>query len=145
MKNPLETIGATDVVDFPDLGWFDVPVRIDSGAATSAIHCSRVKLIQEGEITKLHFYLDIRRGAPQQLFSVTDFKETVIRNSFGKEEKRYVIKTGIRIFGRKIRAEFSLANRRKMRYPVLLGRKFLKNRFMIDVSQQDLSAKKHTK
>ncbi|KAA6440995.1 ATP-dependent zinc protease [Dyadobacter flavalbus] len=145
MKNPLETIGATDVVDFPDLGWNEVPVRIDSGAATSAIHCSRVKLVKEGETVKLHFYLDIRKGAPQQLFSVTDFKETVIRNSFGKEEKRYVIKTGIRIFGKKIRAEFSLANRRKMRYPVLLGRKFLKNRFIIDVSQQDLSAKKHSK
>lgn len=145
MKNLPEIIGATDIVDFPDLGWNNVPVRIDSGAATSAIHCSRVKLVIEEEVTRLHFYLDTKKGAPQQLFSVSDFKETTIRNSFGKEEKRYVIKTGIRIFGRKIRAEFSLANRRKMRYPVLLGRKFLKNRFIIDVSQQDLSAAKHSK
>jgi hypothetical protein len=71
-------------------------------------------------------------------------RKRVRRNSSGKEERRYVIKTSIRLFGKKIRTEFSLANRRKMRYPLLLGRKLLKNRFIIDVSQKDLSAKQQT-
>jgi hypothetical protein len=137
---PIEIIGATDIVDLPELGWFDIPVRVDSGAATSSIHCSRVRLIKSGETKQLQFYLDTRKGAPQQSFVVTDFKETLVRNSSGKEEKRYVIKTRITIFGRKIRTEFSLADRRKMRYPILLGRKLLKGRFIIDVSQKDLSA-----
>lgn len=140
MRSSLEVIGATDIVDLPELGWFSVPVRVDSGATTSSIHCSRVRLIKEGDDTTLRFYLDTKKGAPQQSFSVKDFKETIVRNSSGKEEKRYVIKTQIRLFGKKIRAEFSLANRRKMSYPILLGRKLLKNRFIIDVSQKDLSA-----
>ncbi|MCF0050914.1 RimK/LysX family protein [Dyadobacter chenwenxiniae] len=145
MKQSLDIIGATDIVDLPDLGWFDVPVRIDSGATTSSIHCSRVRLIKGGDQPQLCFYLDAKRGAPQQSFTVTDFKETIVRNSSGKEEKRYVIKTKITIFGKKIRTEFSLANRRKMRYPILLGRKLLKKRFLVDVSQKDLSATKRSK
>ncbi|WP_221390133.1 RimK/LysX family protein [Dyadobacter sp. NIV53] len=142
MKKPVEIIGATDIVDLPDLDWYHVPVRVDSGATTSSIHCSRVKLIKEDNHTILRFYLDAKKGAPQQSFSVQDFKETVVRNSSGKEEKRYVIKTRIKLFGRKIRTEFSLANRQKMSYPILLGRKLLKNRFIIDVAQKDLSAKR---
>lgn len=141
MKHPIEIIGATDIVDMPELDWYQVPVRIDSGATTSSIHCSRVRLITEGNETILRFYLDSKKGAPQQSFSVKDFKETIVRNSSGKEEKRYVIKTSIKLFGRKIRTEFTLANRRKMSYPILLGRKLLKGRFIIDVSQKDLSAK----
>ena len=145
MKSSLEVIGATDIVDLPELEWYNVPVRVDSGATTSSIHCSRVRLIKEGEHTTLCFYLDTKKGAPQQSFSVREFKETVVRNSSGKEEKRYVIKTKITIFGKKIRTEFSLANRRKMRYPILLGRKLLKKRFLVDVSQKDLSAAKRSK
>jgi len=146
MKQPLETIGATDIVDLPELKWYHVPVRVDSGAATSSIHCSKVRLVKNGEHATLHFYLDTKKGAPQQSFSVDEFKETIVRNSSGKEEKRYVIKTQIKLFGKKIRTEFSLANRRKMSYPILLGRKLLKNRFIVDVSQKDLSAnRRHSK
>lgn len=145
MKRPLEIIGATDVADLPELGWYQVPVRIDSGAATSAIHCSRVQLVDKEGRKELHVYLDTKKGAPRHFFIVTEFKETIIRNSFGKEEKRFVIKTPIKLFGRKIRTEFSLANRQKMSYPILLGRKLLKNRFIVDVSKKNLSAAKHSR
>ena len=140
----MEIIGATDILDLPELGWYRVPVRVDSGATTSSIHCSRVRLVKEGESAVLRFYLDTKKGAPQQSFVVKDFKETIVRNSSGKEEKRYVIKTRITIFGKKIKTEFSLANRRKMRYPILLGRKLLKGRFLVDVSRKDLSASHST-
>ncbi|WP_025763052.1 ATP-dependent zinc protease family protein [Dyadobacter tibetensis] len=138
----LETIGATDYVDFPELGWYYASARIDSGATSSSIHCSSVKLIQEGEITLLRVKLDAKRGAPEHVFTTSNFKETVVKNSSGLAEKRYVIKTVIELFGKKIKTEFSLANRKKMRFPILLGRKLLKNRFLIDVSQKDLSVKR---
>lgn len=141
MKHPLEVIGATDIVDLPELDWYQIPVRVDSGATTSSIHCSKVRVITDGDSPLLRFELDAQKGAPHQTISVKDFKETIVRNSSGKEEKRYVIKTAIRIFGRKIRTEFTLANRRKMSYPILLGRKLLRGRFIVDVSQKDLSAK----
>ena len=67
------------------------------------------------------------------------FTQRTIQNSFGVAEKRYVIKTKIVLFGRKIRAEFTLADREQMRYPVLLRRKLLRNRFIVDVAQKNLS------
>lgn len=138
MKKDKQVIGATDIADLPELDWINVPVRIDSGAATSAIHCSRVTLENEG--TRLRFHLDASKGAPARSFLAEDFKEKIIRNSSGKEETRYIIKTRIVLFGRKIRTEFSLADRGKMQFPILLGRKLLKNRFVVDVSLKNLSA-----
>ncbi|GAB2785382.1 ATP-dependent zinc protease [Rhabdobacter roseus] len=140
-KKEKELIGATELVDFPELGWQQVPARVDTGAATSSIHCSRVRLVEKaGQPKRLSFYLDVQKGAPRQPFSVTDFEETTIKNSFGHEERRYVIKTQIVLGKRRIRTEFSLADRRKMSYPVLLGRKLLKGRFLVDVSQKYLAS-----
>jgi hypothetical protein len=139
-KHGPDIIGAIEEVSFPELGWHQVHARIDTGAATSAIHCSRVRLVKQAGQTRLSFYLDVRKGAPKQRFSVTDFKERIIRNSFGQEESRYIIKTYITLFGRRIRTEFSLADRCSMTYPVLLGRKLLKGRFLVDVSRHYLSS-----
>lgn len=132
-------IGAAEQVDFPELEWNGVSARVDTGAATSSIHCSKVRLSKNGEKQVLQFFLDAHRGAPARSFSVTSFKETLIKNSFGQIERRYVIKTQVVVQGKKIRAEFSLANRKEMRFPVLLGRKLLKGRFLVDVSQKSLT------
>lgn len=139
MKKRIDTIGAVDLIDLPELGWNQVPVRVDTGAATSAIHCASVKIYKEGNDTYLQFQLDSKRGAPKRSFISRDFKETWVRNTSGITEKRFVIKTQVVVFGRKIRTEFTLANRKKMNYPILLGRKLLKDRFIVDVSRKDLS------
>jgi len=50
-------------------------------------------------------------------------------------EERYVIQTQIKIGRKKIRSTISLSNRDNMRYPVLIGRRLLKAKFLIDVNQ----------
>lgn len=130
------TIGASELVDFPELGWGAVSARVDTGAATSSIHCSKVELIKKGDQTILQFSLDSGHGAPRRTFSVSDFKDTLVKNSFGQIEHRYVIKTPVVVSGKKIITQFSLADRKKMRFPVLLGRKLLKGRFLVDVAHK---------
>lgn len=56
-------------------------------------------------------------------------------------EERYVITTGVLIFNKLIKTEFSLTDRSAMKYPILLGRKFLVKRFIVDVSLVNLSLK----
>lgn len=141
-KKPLKVIGRTDVIDMPELGLHDVDAKIDTGAYTSSIHCSRIRLRKDTDGTemitftipgsKLH-----EKGVHH--FKVRQFEERNIRSSNGQIQKRYVIKTQIILFGRKIRAEFSLADRSSMKYPILLGRKLLQGRFIVDVSKKDLS------
>jgi hypothetical protein len=134
-----QIIGMTDIVDFPDLGLFDVRAKVDTGAFTSSLHCKKVRLVQVGLRAKLSFWLIDKTGEPARKFYSDEFSERMIRNSFGVSEKRYVIKTRIVLFGRTIKAEFTLADRERLKNPVLLGRKLLRNRFIVDVSQLNLS------
>ena len=63
------------------------------------------------------------------------YSQKKIKNSFGEIEERYIIKTLISIGGKKINTTISLSDRESMRYPVLIGRRLLKGRFLVDVNQ----------
>ncbi len=128
------TVGATATINFPELNWFDVPARVDTGAATSSFHCSKVKLIEREGQALLSFVLDMKKEKAHVPIVVSDFKEIRVKNSFGNSEERYVIRTIVEIAGKRIRTQFSLADRDRMTFPVLLGRRLLKGRFVVDVS-----------
>ena len=134
-----QIIGMTDLVDFPELALTDVPAKVDTGAFTSSLHCKKVRLVRIGSDIKLSFWVLGRAGEPARRYLTDEFSQRMIRNSFGVSEERYIIKTQIVLFGRPIRTEFSLANRERMRNPVLLGRQLLRDRFIVDVSQKNLS------
>lgn len=141
-KKPLQVIGRTDVIDLPELGLHDIDAKIDTGAYTSSIHCSRIKVKKDPDGTEvITFTIPGSKLHEKGLhhFKVRQFESRHIRSSNGQIQKRYVIKTQLVIFGRKIRTEFSLADRSSMKFPVLLGRKLLQNRFIVDVSKKDLS------
>lgn len=142
VKKPLKVIGRTDIIDMPELGLHNIDAKIDTGAYTSSIHCSRIRLKKEPDGTELiTFTIPGSRLHEKGVhhFKVRDYEERNIRSSNGQIQKRYVIKTQIILFGRKIRAEFSLADRSSMKFPILLGRKLLQSRFIVDVSKKDLS------
>lgn len=136
-KLPVLVLGRSDRVDLPDLGLENIHAKVDTGAYTCSLHCSHAHVV-DGQLEFI--LLDEEHpeftGTP---FRVSDFVQREVRNSFGEAELRYVIKSLIRIHGRLIRAEFSLSNRGNLRFPVLLGRKILRHRFIIDVTKKDIS------
>ncbi len=133
----MQTLGRSDRVDLPGLGLENIHAKIDTGAYTCSLHCSRAQVLNGW----LEFVL-LDEEHPEftgMKFTMKKFTQREIKNSFGEAEMRYVIKTTIKIFNRKIRTEFTLSDREKLRFPVLLGRKILRNRFLIDVTKKDLS------
>jgi hypothetical protein len=106
--------------------------KIDTGAYTSSIHCENITINYEN--SKPILYFTVVQGAPKT-FRFEEFSQKKIKNSFGEMEERYVIKTQIHIGRKKIRSTFSLSNRDNMRYPILIGRKLLKRKFLIDVAR----------
>lgn len=135
------TIGITDAIDIPEAGLYKVPCKIDTGADTSAVHCERIRIKEIDGKDYLAFRL-LDRHHP--LYSgveikTADFKERKVKSSFGDYEFRYQVKLNMVLFGKKFKVAFNLSNRKNMKYPVLLGRKFLSNRFHVDVAQMDLS------
>ncbi|MBA4144378.1 MAG: peptidase [Cytophaga sp.] len=132
----MQLLGRSDRVDLPKLGLYDLHAKVDTGAYTCCLHCSKAEVVNG----QLEFIL-LDEEHPEftgMKFVFRKFKQREIRNSFGESELRYIIKTTIKIFDRRIRAEFSLSNRGSLKFPVLLGRKILRNRFLIDVTKKDL-------
>lgn len=133
----MKILGRSDRIDLPGLGLTNIHAKVDTGAYTCSLHCSRAEVVDG----KLEFVLlDEEHPEFTGMKFVSDkFTKREIKNSFGEAELRYVIKTTIRIFNKKINAEFSLSDRDNLRFPVLLGRKILRKRFLIDVTEKDLS------
>src|ERR1051326_9215187 len=141
-KREKQVIGRREHVDFPELGIFGLTAKIDTGAYTAALHCHDI-FVKDGT---LHFKLldpthPEYNERPQQF---SDFFEKEIKNSFGESEKRYIIRTSVRLGKRNISSVISLTNRCTMRYPVLIGRRMLKGKFIVDVAQLMLLDKKIT-
>jgi hypothetical protein len=133
----MQTLGRSDRVDLPGLELENIHAKIDTGAYTCSLHCSSNEVVNG----LLEFVLldDEHPEYTGRKYSFREFDQREIKNSFGEAELRYVITTKIKIFDRVIRAEFSLSNRGNLKFPVLLGRKILRNRFLIDVTKKDLS------
>ena len=129
---PKQTVGRRETVDFPDLGLFGLTAKIDTGANTTALHCHHVRI----ENGKLCFRLldETHPEYQDREHCFEQFEQKWIKSSFGEQELRYIVRTRIRIGGRSIRSIVSLTDRKNMKYPVLVGRRFLKNRFNVDVS-----------
>ena len=133
----MQILGRSDRVDLLDLKLENIHAKIDTGAYTSSLHCLRAEVVNG----VLEFVL-LDEEHPEFtgiIYRFSRFKQREIKNSFGEAELRYVIKTKVRLFDHIIRAEFSLSNRGNLRFPVLLGRKTLRRRFLIDVTKKDLS------
>ncbi len=129
---PKQIIGRKELVDFPDLGMTGIYAKIDTGAYSNTLHCHDIQLKGKDLTFKV---LDPRHPVfSSKEHSFSAFSRKKIKNSFGEIEERYMIKTKIKIAGRLIKSIISLTDRGKMRYPVLIGRKLLKNKFVVDVS-----------
>jgi hypothetical protein len=124
-------IGRREFVDFPELNLSGMEAKIDTGAYTSSLHCESIDLVAEDGKKVLYFTLEQDQRTPHRFEKFTLKK---IKNSFGEMEERYVIKTPVKIGHKKIVSSISLSNRDSMRYPVLIGRRILKGRFLIDVN-----------
>ena len=145
MMEKLDVIGRIDKIDLPEFGLENIPAKIDTGANRSSIHCSEIFQTLENGKEEVSFHIPLDSSHGENVFHIKSFYKKKIRSSSGHIEERYIIKTVIKLFGRKINTTFSLSDRTEMNYPVLLGRKLLKSRFLVDVSKEDLSFKQKTK
>ena len=136
-KNKIRLIGRREYIDFPELNVYGIEAKIDTGAYTSALHCQDVEIKNiEGTPTLCFKLFDPTHPEyNEQEHRFQHFTIKTIRNSFGEEEDRYVIRTIVHIGHKNIRCAISLTDRANMRYTVLIGRKMIKNKFIIDVGK----------
>jgi hypothetical protein len=133
-------IGRSDVVHFMDFTIADIPAKIDTGAYRSAVHADRIELSKDAH--ELSFRLlggHPLYGAIAQEITTKEFEKVVISNSFGHKEGRFEVKLRIKIGPKVFKAAFTLADRSTMVYPILIGRKVLNHRFLVDTAYSQVN------
>ncbi|PID31315.1 hypothetical protein CR983_01850 [Candidatus Saccharibacteria bacterium] len=134
-KNDLSVIGRNARVDFGKRA-IDVPAKIDTGADSSAVWASNIRVDKSG-VLKFSLFGEGSRYYNGKVFKRTDYSAAVVKSSSGHREVRYRTHFTVRIGGKKIRALFNLSERSLHEYPVLIGRRTLSGKFLVDVSKGD--------
>jgi hypothetical protein len=132
----LPTIGRSVLIDIVDFGMLGIPAKVDTGADSSAIWVSYVRKRPAG--LECIFF---GTGSPYytgEVVTITrNYSVARVVSSFGQKELRYKLKLRVHVQGRLIHATFTLSDRSSRTYPVLLGRRLLHKKFLVDVSQYE--------
>lgn len=146
-EQPRFVIGWWELADLPALGLEKLRAKIDTGAYTGALHCHEIKVLRRGKKSVLSFTLldPTHPKYQKRRLGVTHFTQKFVKNSSGTREKRYAIRTVIRFCGEVHDIELTLSDRSELKFPLLLGRKFLKRNYLIDVSRQNIFSPKKKK
>ena len=130
----LKVIGSQEWCSF---GEFKIPAilaRIDSGAKTSSIQATEIKLIKKNNEDWVRFVVyPIKGHTTIRATCITKLiGKRSIKGSFGISEERLIIKTPVTIGEDTFDIELSLANRNTMEFKMLLGREAIANRYLIN-------------
>ncbi|SMO37005.1 Uncharacterized conserved protein [Gracilimonas mengyeensis] len=136
------------MVDLPEWDFQELEAKVDTGAYTSSLHCHHIEPFEKEGQKWVRFYLldPDHEAYNDQMLEMPLSDQRKVKSSNGVSQLRYFVKTSIRMFERNYSIELSLADRSAMKYPLLLGRKFLtKRHFLVDVTQTNLSLSKKTR
>jgi hypothetical protein len=133
-------IGRKEKITLPELGLNLAWAKIDTGAYTSSLHAEEIReeVLDGKKVLKFTILMDKHQKFTGKTLTFENYREKKVKNSFGQAEVRYLIETKIQLAGDTFRAEFTLSDRSSMKNAILLGRKMLRGRFLVDVSQTNL-------
>lgn len=127
-------IGAFEKVSFPEFGMNEMVAKIDTGAYTGAIHCTKINEEETPDGILLHFS---PFDHPEIVKTTDNFFIKHVKSSNGETEQRYFVDTQIVVNGETYPIVISLADRSGMKWPVLIGRRFmLNNNLLVDVNRR---------
>lgn len=131
-------VGKKELISIVDLDLYNLDAKVDTGADSNALHCDDIFVDDEGFV---HFTLldEVHEAYHGRKMKMPIHKVKKVRSSNGELQERPSIKVVVDFFGKKYKTIISLTNRADMKYPMLIGRKFLSGRFLVDVSQEYIS------
>jgi len=135
MEQELPVIGRNVLVDI--IGHAkNVPAKTDTGADSSSIWASNIKISKKGTLSFTLF----GEGSEYYTGEVVKrkaYRAAMVRSSNGHEQLRYRTQIPVRIAGKRVRAAFYLSDRSLNDFPILLGRRTINKKFLVDVSVKE--------
>ncbi|MDO6516394.1 30S ribosomal protein S6--L-glutamate ligase [Zobellia uliginosa] len=130
----LKIIGSEEWCVFENLGIPAIKARVDSGAKTSSIQATNIKIIMKGtqewvkfEVSPLQENRSISIPCQARLVD-----RRMVKSSSGISEERLVVRTAVTLGDETFEIELTLANRDTMEFRMLLGREALNERYIVN-------------
>ena len=131
-ENP--TIGWREWVGLPELGIGEIKAKIDTGARTSTLHAYHTVPFEQGGRKFVRFWVHPiqRRRLPSVECVAPLVERRIVRDSGGKAEERYVVRTELRIGEQNWPIEVTLTNRDEMSFRMLVGRAAIRGKYNVN-------------
>jgi glutathione synthase/RimK-type ligase-like ATP-grasp enzyme len=135
--NRLAIIGRHVKVNIPEFKVKDILAKVDTGAYQSALHASNIKEVTLPDGAKALEFIMLdgheRADGKSKKCIAHEYDIVSVTNTSGVPEVRYRIKTAISLGGRMMKTPITLTDRSDMMSPLLLGRRFLRGRYLVNV------------
>jgi len=132
----MKIIGSNATVDL--VGHAEgIPAKIDTGADSSAIWATNIHIDQEGILNFVLF----DKGSEYytgEVIKRKNYKVASVRSSNGQNQIRYRTEIIMKVGRKRVKVLFNLSDRSTQHFPVLIGRRTLANKFLVNVSEREL-------
>jgi len=126
-------LGWREWLALPQLGIVAIKTKVDSGAHSSSLHVeSLVEYLQDGKTWLRFVVVTGRRGERPVECTAPAIDQRVVTDSGGHSTTRWFIRTEFRLADHSWETDMNLTDRCNMRFPMLLGRNALSDRFWVD-------------
>ncbi len=121
-----------------------IKAKIDTGAKTSSLDVNHLVFFSQQGEDWVRFSVTDDDGEPI-LLSLPVERSTRIRRAGAKRDERPVVKLGLCVGGYFKEGEVNLTEREGMNYPMLIGRRFLSQSFLVDSAHKFVQKKPRCK
>ncbi|CAN5149656.1 ATP-dependent zinc protease [soil metagenome] len=118
-------------MQLPDVGVPWIKAKLDTGAQTSALHASRIKLFERDGVDWVRFQVRPWQDSAEDevVVECPVHDRRRVRSSSGHVQERYVVLMRVVLVGQEVLAEITLSNRDQMGFRMLIGREALRRGF----------------
>jgi hypothetical protein len=133
MNQELQVIGRNVMVNIVGHDSLLIPAKVDTGADSSSIWATNIVIDKSG-VLSFTLFGEGSKYYTGEVIKRKAYRVATVRSSNGHAEIRYRTEIPVQIAGKRVRAAFFLSDRSVNHFPILLGRRTMNKKFVVDVS-----------
>lgn len=128
-------LGMAEWVTFPNIAE-SYRARVDTGAKTSSINAIDIHVFERNDASWVSFKIASKASVSKLITLPVERWVKIRQSNTDQPQRRPVVECWIKVGERYDNVEFTLADRKHLKYPILLGRRYFSDMAVVDVSRQ---------